>query len=84
MENKPHDLEDKGLTGILERWAEGTGDPKFQEYINQIGGYEELLTVIKYISARTGRPEKTIVDMIVKIEDYPIFEKIMGEYKNGR
>ena len=48
------------------------------------GGYEELLTVIKYISARTGRPEKTIVDMIVKIEDYPIFEKIMGEYKNGR
>jgi len=28
MENKPHDLEDKGLTGILERWAEGTGDPK--------------------------------------------------------
>ena len=38
MENKPHDLEDKGLTGILERWAEGTGDPKFQEYINQIGG----------------------------------------------
>jgi len=71
----------KSIEEILNEWIEKKDDERFKTYIDGVGGFDAVITLIKIGAVKSGMNPKDYVSKILLKMSYFGFEKILNNYK---